>query len=43
MKAIVAVSVCCIVLSLADRVLFDGRLAVSLPLFLKAVARGFLG
>jgi hypothetical protein len=43
MKAIVAAAVCCIVFSLADRVLFGGRLVESLPLFLKAVARGFFG
>jgi hypothetical protein len=43
MKAIVAASVSCIVFSLADRALFGGRLVESLPLFVKAVARGFFG
>jgi hypothetical protein len=43
MKAIVATSVCCIVFSLADRALFGGRLVESLPLFVKAVAKGFFG
>jgi len=43
MKVIVAASVCCIVVSLVDRTLFGGRLVESLPLFFKAVARGFFG
>jgi hypothetical protein len=43
MKVIVAASVCCIVVSLADRTLFGGRLVETLPLFVKAVARGFFG
>jgi hypothetical protein len=43
MKVIVAASVCCIVFSLADRTLFGGRLVEALPLFFKAIARGFFG
>jgi hypothetical protein len=43
MKAIVAASVFCIVFSFADRTLFGGRLVESLPVFAKAVAKGFFG
>ena len=43
MKAIVAASVFCIVFSVADRVLFDGRLVESVPVFAKAIAKGFFG
>jgi hypothetical protein len=43
MKAIVAASVFCIAFSLVDRTFFGGRLVEALPLFIKAVARGFFG
>jgi hypothetical protein len=43
MKAIVAASVCCIVFSMADRVLFGGRLVEALPVFVRTVARGLFG
>ena len=43
MKAIVAASVFCIVFSVADRALFAGRLVESVPVFAKAIAKGFFG
>ena len=43
MKAIVAASVFCIAFSWADHAIFGGRLVNSVPMFVKAVTKGFFG